>query len=562
MVHDILVESLKRDAVDPVNPTAGTFGQTLRSVSHAYYLGLSPAYGAIQLMQVGTNGLPELAKTHGYGKSFHAIRRASTAAFAVMKAATAEAAKGGAAHYADVALNETALQRAGLTKPQTDFLRRMIATGSLDIGQSANALSQIAKHGTGSKLDITLKYASAIGLHTETFSRLVVALAAHDLHGGDDTAAKAGYAQSVVSNSMFDYQNWNTGRALGKQGFAGPVTPLLTQFMTYSMQMTEKLYSEAASAMGRARVGESAEATAERARASRTFLVGHLTAITALAGTLGLPFASVFATAIERLVNSFGGDDEPYDATASWRNFLAGILGKDVAEVVSRGAPRALGFDISTRVGESDLLPFSQLLGDRRSWRESIQSTLGRSTGAAPDMLINLADAGTQFGNGDVLGGMKAMLPVAFKGPTEAYRMSTEGYVDTKGNKLPMTPGASAILYQLLGFTPAEKAEYSEARGDQQSRRVGLNTEAGALRSRIVKALTSGDAQGAQDLIAQAQEFDTANPGFAVIPSLRGAVQRQAQSQARARALKTPLGVGLKDPAGQALTGYANVQYR
>lgn len=562
MIHDVLVESLKRDAVDPINPTAGTFGTTLRSVSHAYYLGLSPAYGAIQLMQIGTNGLPELAKTHGYGKSFHAIRRATTAAFAVMRAATAEAAKGGAAHYADVALNETALQRAGLTRPQTDFLRRMIATGSLDIGQSANALSQIARHGTGSKLDIALKYASAIGLHTETFSRLVTALAAHDLHGGDDTAAKAAYAQNVVSNSMFDYQSWNTGRALGRQGFAGPVTPLLTQFMTYSMQMTEKLYSEAASAIGKARVGESAEATAERARASRVFLVGHLTAITALAGTLGLPFASVFATAIERLVNSFSGDDEPYDATAAWRNFLASVLGKDVAEVVSRGAPRALGFDISTRVGESDLLPFSQLLGDRRSWRESIQSTLGRSTGAAPDMLINIADAGTQFGNGDVLGGMKSLLPVAFKGPTEAYRMSTEGYVDSKGKKLPMTPGASAILWQLLGFTPAEKAEYSEARGDQQSRRVGLNTEAGALRTRIVKALTTGDTEGAQTLIAKAQEFDTANPAFAVIPSLRGAVQRQAQSQARARAYKSPLGVGAKDVSGQGLTSYANVNYQ
>lgn len=566
VVRDILVESLKRDAMNPINPTAGSFGQMMDSATHAYYLGLSPAFGAIQLMQVGTNGLPELAKNHGYGKSFHALRRATPAAFAVLRAAAAEAAKGGAAHYADVALTENALQRAGLTKSQTDFMRRMIATGSLDIGQSANAISQIASGAHGSKFargfEVSMKYATAIGLHTETFSRLVVALAAHDLHGGEDTAEKAAYAQNVVSNSMFDYQTWNTSRALGKQGFLGPITPMVTRFMSYSLQMTEKLYSEAASAMGKARPGESEAATAERARASRVFLVGHLTAITALAGTLGLPFASVFATAIERLVNSVGGDDEPYDATASWRNFLASVLGKDVAEVISRGAPRALGFDISTRVGESDLLPFSQLLGDRRSWRESIQSTLGRSAGAGPDMFINLADAGTAFGNGDVLGGMKAMLPIGFKGPTEAYRMSTEGYVDSKGNKLPMTPGASAILYQLLGFTPAEKAEYSEARGDQQSRRVGLNATAGALRSRIVKALTSGDAQGAQDLIAKAQEFDTANPGFAVIPSLRGAVQRQAQSQARARALKTPLGVGLKDPAGQGLTGYANINYQ
>lgn len=558
LLSDLLTEVQKRDATNPINPTAGAFDK-LRSISHAYYLGLSPAYGAIQLMQVGTNALPELAKTHGYAQSFHAIRRASTAAFALMKAATAEAAKGGWQHYADVALTEPALKAAGLSQVQTDFVRRMIATGSIDIGQSANALSQIARNGTGSKLDVALKYASAIGLHTETFSRLVTALAAADLHKGD-TASKAAYAQKVVSNSMFDYQSWNTARALGKQGFAGPVTPLLTQFMTYSAQMTEKLYSEAHDAIGRQRDGETAEQAAERRSASRTFLLGHLTAITALAGTLGLPFASVFATAIERLVG--GATGEPYDATAAWRNFLASVLGKDVGEVVARGAPRALGFDISQRVGESDLLPFSQLLGDRRSWRESIQSTLGRSTGAAPDMLLNVADAGTAFSNGDVLGGMKSLLPVAFKGPTEAYRMSSEGYVDSKGNKLPMTPTAADILYQLLGFTPADKAEYSEARGDQQSRRVALNQEAAGLRTRIVKALTSGDTAGASRLIQQAQTFDAANPSFAVIPSLQGAVQRQAQSQARARALGTPLGVPVTDIAGQNLTRYANVNYQ
>jgi hypothetical protein len=358
---------------------------------------------------------------------------------------------------------------------------------------------------------------------------------------------------------MFDYQSWNTARQLGKQGFAGPITPLLTQFMTYSAQMTEKLYSEAASAIGRARPGETEAETKQRASESRTYLLGHLTAITALAGTLGLPFASVFATAIERMV---GNKDEPYDATAAWRNFLSSVLGKDVGEVVSRGLPRALGVDLSSRVGEQDLLPFSQLLGDRRSWKESIGASLGRSAGASPEMLINIADAGSQFANGDVMGGMISALPVSLKSPLKAYQMTTDGYVDAKGQKLPMTPTAAAILSQLLGFTPAEKAEYQEARGDQQSRRVGLGQQAGVLRNGIVKAMTSGDQTGARDLIQQALEFDKANPSFAVIPSLSGALQRQQQSRLTARVLKTPVGVSMQDIAGQHLTGYANVNYQ
>lgn len=557
LLSDLYTEVQKRAVRNPINALAGTFDK-VRAFGHAYYLGLSPAFGAIQLMQVGTNSLPELAKQHGFSGSFHALRRASVDALALMKASTTEAAKLGPKHYADVMLTEQVLQASGLPAAKIDFLRQMIASGHIDIGQSGAALSQVARNAAGSKLDVGLKYASAIGMHTETYSRLVTALAAHDLHKGD-TASAASYAGHVISEALFDYQNSNVARILGKQGFAGPITPLLTQFMSFSAYTTEKLYREAASAIGRARPGESAEATAQRASESRTYLLGHLTAMTALAGTLGLPFASVFATAIEKMV---GNKDEPYDATASWRNFLASVLGKDMGEVVARGLPRAIGLDISSRVGEQDLLPFSQFLGDKRGWKEAVSASLGRSAGAAPEMLVNILDGGSRMGDGDLIGGMIEVLPTAMKNPLQAYRMGTEGYVDAKGNKLPMTPGAGAILSQLLGFTPEAKAEYQEARGDQQARRQALVTRSATLRQQIVRAIVNGDNTGAQELINKAQEFDAANPAFAVVPSLAGAVQRQAQSQAQARALGTPVGVPMQDIAGRRLTGYANVNYQ
>lgn len=561
VIADVLTEAKKREAINPLNDTSRTFLDKARGWAHAYFLGFSPAYGAIQLMQVGTNAIPELAKTHGFGKSFHAIRQATPKALAVLRAVMSEARAQGWQHYGDLTLTEGVLQKAGLSKGETDFLRRMIATGSIDIGSSAYAIGQVARGNTGSKRDIALKYASAIGMYTETGSRLITALAAHQLHGGTGQES-AKYAQGVVSNSMFDYQNWNRARQLGKQGFAGPVTPLVTQFMTYSTQMTEKLFSEFHGAVAKQSSTETAESAEARRKASRTYLAGHLTAITALAGTLGLPFASVFAVALERLMNGISGDDdEPFDATASWRGFVSGVFGKDIGEVLSRGLPRAAGFDISARVGEADLIPFAQLLSDQRGWKEAIGSAAGRAVGATPDMLTSLADGGAQFLRGDVLGGMTKMLPVAFKGPAEAYRMTTEGYVDTRGNKLPLTPGSASILWRLLGFNPAEKAEYSEARGDQQVRRLGLTQRANRARQQIVRALTSGDQERATELIAEAQKFDAANPAFAVIPSLGAAMTRQQESTARARALGTPLGVAIDDLAGQNLTRYANVGY-
>ena len=551
--NDVVSEIKARSAMNPVNELATSFDKA-RAFAHAYFLGMSPAYGLVNMTQIGVTAIPEMAKTYGYTKSFHAVRRASTVAFKVLKAATAEAVALGPKHYADVAITESVLDKAGLSKSEKNFAMAMLATGTIDIGSAARSLAQVAEDRTGSKTDIALRYASAMGLYTETFSRLTTAMAARELHGDKPGAEQ--YAASVVSNSMFDYQTWNTARQLGKQGFAGPVTPLLTQFMSYSVQMTEKLHSELSDAFGRQRAGESAEALAERRSGARRFLAGHLAAVTALAGTLGLPFATVFAAVAEKM---FGSDDEPLDAKAAYRNFLADVLGNDIAEVVARGLPRAAGFDLSGRAGEDNLFPFSKFLADHRPWKEAFSSLLDDKMGAVPSMVNSIITGGNQIADGDLLGGMKAVLPTALKGPAEVFRMTQQGYVDTKGNKLPLTPGASDYLWQLMGFAPEQKAEYSEAQRTQQVRRGDLTRRANTLRQQIVKRLISGDHEGAASLIQDAQAFDQENPSYAVIPSLTSAMNRQVQARARAQALQTPLGVGLQDIAGQNLTRYANV---
>lgn len=561
LVQDIYHELRRRDAQTPVDETADTLDKA-RAVAHSYFLGFSPAYGLINMTQLGVVALPELAKQHGYSKSFHAMRRASGDALKIVKAVASEAGKLGWRKWGDVAITDEVLTKAGLSPQTREFLTHMLATGTIDIGSMARSLGQVADDkGVSGGLETYLKLSSAIGLYTETFSRLVTALAAQDLHGGTGKAAQD-YASKVVSEAMLDYQSWNTARYLGKKGLLGPVTPLVTQFMSYQVQITEKLYAEAMNAFGKARPGESAETAKQRRTEARRFLMGHLAAVTTLAGTLGLPFATVFATVFERLVDAADGDDEPFDATASWRNFLSSVFGQQMGEVISRGAPRALGFDISARAGEQNLLPFSELLADRRSWKEAIANTAGRSIGATPSMLVNIMDGGNQIADGDILAGMKTMLPIAYKGPLEAYRMTTEGYVDTKGNKLPLTPGAADKLWQFLGFAPAEKAEYGEARGDLAARRGVVSRDAAQLRQGIVRAMLQGDNETARQLVTDAIQFDNDNPAFAVLPGLAGTLERQIQARGRAAALRTPTGVSVNDLAGQQLTGYANVEYR
>jgi hypothetical protein len=560
LLNDLLAETKARDAVTPLNDNADTFDKA-RAIAHSYFLGLSPAYAFINMTQMGTVALPELAKKHGYSKSFAAMRKAGGNATKILKAAFNEAMELGPQNWANVAITESVLTKAGLSPEVARFALRMIASGTIDIGSQARSLGQVSENRVGSKLDMGLKYASALGMYSETFSRLTTALAAYELHNGDlDSSAK--YATDVVSESMLDYQSWNTARALGKKGILGPVTPIVTQFMSYSVQMTEKLISEFTAAVGRPRQGETAEQTKERKLEARRFLAGHLTAIVALTGTLGLPFLTVFATVLERLVDQFDDDDEPFDITASYRGWLTDVLGKDMAEVASRGVPRVLGFDLSARAGEQNLLPFSEFFADRRPWKEAIESNVGRSLGAVPSMASNVITGGGKIADGDVLAGLKEMLPVGFKGPLEAYRMTSDGYVDTQGNKLPMSPNASAMVWQLLGLTPSEKAEYGEVRGELAARKGEITRRAGTLRDQIVRNLLPGGDRGkAVELMQEAQAFDADNPDVGLVSSIPAALQRRMMNRSRATALQTPLGVSMDDIAGQRMARYANVGY-
>lgn len=552
VISDVMNELKARNTRNTTIDTVDVVDKVL-AVAHSFFLGFSPAYGMVNMTQLGVTVLPELAKKHGYAKSFHAMRRASADALKIVKAAGSEAVQLGWKRWGDVAITDEVLKNAGLSPDMRNFLTHVAATSAIDIGTMARSIQQAeASRGAAGGLDTYLKLSGAIGLYTETFSRLVTALAARDLHGGYDATAQK-YAAHVVSESMFDFDAANRARQL-----RGPVARMLTQFMSYNIQITEKLYSEFHDAIGRARPGESAEAAKARRAESRRFLAGHLTAVAALSGTLGLPFATVVATVIERM---FGDDDDPYDATAAWRGFLSDVLGKEMGEVVARGLPRAAGFDISQRVGEQNLLPFSEFLASRGSWKDAIESASSRSMGAVPSMFVGWLDGANQIADGDVLGGMKAMVPVAFKNPLEAYRMYADGYVDSRGNKLPMTPGARAILWQLIGFSPSEKAEYSEARGDQYQRDAQLGSRATQLRQGIVRAMLRGDQEKARELVQEAAGFDQANPTFAVLPSIGDSFQRQVQARAQAQAMGAPLGVRPQDIAGRGLTQYANVNY-
>lgn len=538
--QNVARELFKREAGRPVAPPP-RFIEAMRSLNHAYFLGLSPAHAAVNMTQIPVILWPELSKKFTFTNSARAIAKVTPDALKIVKATFAEAKKLGIEHIADATITKEVLAAAGITGSKAEFILDMNNRGTFDIGSQTREIGRMVEGRGDSKLEQGLRFASITGYYSEMTSRLIAALSARELHGPDKAGVQE-YAANTVRQSMFAYNSYNQARATGRMGLAGEFTPVMNSFMQYTYMLTEKLYREVYDAI-------KGESPRER-KAARVFLATHLAAVTALTGTLGMPMASIFAAVFDTLANSIGDDDdEPWNITASYRNWLSDVFGKEVGEVIAKGVPRAFGADISNRAGEQNLLPyghaFSKLLTDRRAWKEKSKDWAFDVIGSPFSMGTNIITGGTKIMNGDLLQGAQEMVPLALRGPIKAYRMTVDGtYRDADGRRLPMpTPGAASVLAQLLGFNPSANAEYSEARGVQASYRGMMTAKATRLRNQLYEARANGDMDTFQSIMAKVRDFDAANPDFQIAKGFAAAYRQRKKQEMQSRRTGAPTGV-------------------
>lgn len=542
ITQNVASELFLRDSQRP-KIEKNTWVDVTRAINHAYFLGMTPAYPIVNLTQIGVLLWPELSKKHGFVNAAKAIGKVTPIAIKVLRAVWSEARKSGWKNLPDASINTQVLKTAGLTGSQADFVMRIVNSGILDIGSQSREIGRIVEGQQFSKMDNALRWASMFGYYSEMASRLVAALSARELHGGYDEKMYK-YVDDTVRQSMLSYETWNQARATGKLGLLGEYTPIMTSLMQYTFQLTEKLYREFHDGFM-----DSSLSAKEKAEA-RTFLGTHLAAIVALTGTLGMPMASVFAGVFDLLANSIwkDDDDEPMNIRVAYRNWLTDVFGDTAGDVMARGLPRVMGVDLSARAGEQDLLPyahiFSKLLTDKREWKDKVAEDTFRSLGAPISMANSIISGGSQFLNGNYMDGMIEMMPPAIKGPLKAAKLTTDGYVDQKGNRIPiMTPGTIDVLAQALGFNPANNAEYQESKNDQRVLRGAMTKKASQLRENLAVALEEGDMVAAQEYLRAAQEFDAKNPEFAIMKSMKQVLRNRAREREKSRESGAPLGV-------------------
>ena len=531
----------------------------MRAFTNLFYLGLQPAFVTVHLSQLGSLLWPELAKYTSYVDAAKAIAKVTPTAFNVMRATFNEALKVGWDHAADMVITEDILKGVkGLSDAQRTHLLKMMQLGIIDIGAAAREQGRVADPNASKWSNNVMRWGSATALYTETMTRVIAGLAAHDVYKGKGDPVD--FASRITTEAMLAYQNWNVARAMGKRGWFGPFTPVMTQFMQYSAQVTEKMFRELHTAF----LDRSADPE-ERSQARR-FLAGNAVAMVALCGSLGLPFATPAAAAVKKLEDVFGEPGQPHDPLASWHNFLVDTFGDGMGNALARGIPHALGADMSDRLGEANLIPFSsefaEFLTDQRKTGDIAKDLALKSYGAPISMLTSMADGLEKIRMGNALGGMAEMLPSVMKNPIKAYQMSKYGYTDARGNPLPIAkPDGAAEVLQAMGFLPSAKALYNEQEDVKSEREQYMQLHRQRLTNNIVLAMERGDSDAARQHIADAQAFDKGNPGYMVLPGLGGAVQSRMQSIAMARALGTPTGTPVRDITGRQELQFAKSIY-
>lgn len=548
---DVYRELLTRESQVPLRPS-NTWQDTLSSAAHSYFLMASPAYAATQLSTIPMLLLPELGKRHGFLRSAKAIGRVTPTAFKIMKAVFLEGKAQGNGRWAETTITARALQRSGIPPAVAKFIMGMANRGHLDMGGFTREMGREAANTNQEQtFDKWTRYANSMGVYAETIARVIAALSARELHGSTDGLNE--YADSVVEESQMQFGTWNRARIAGKQGFIGAWSPLALKFMGFSFQLMEKLYREFDEAFF-----DKMATPAARSEA-RKWLVGHAAMVTALTGSLGLPFAAAAAGVVDALMNLFGADeDKPYNVQEAYRAYLANMFGKGVGEVIARGLPRAVGFDVSNRLGEQNLIPFTKFLTDRRKLEDAISKQMHGFGGAPLSMLSSIGLGTRDLINGDVMSGMKQIVPVGLKNMVEGYTMTTKGYTDKQGNVLPMEAGATDVMWQLLGFGPAEKAEYTEQKLNMTARKQDVAREAGRLRRQLATAVEQGDQAAVRELTAKATAFDAAQGRPMVLGSVGGMIEQRARAKAFSNEANVPIGMSLRDYLAQGNGGYTN----
>jgi len=518
---------------------------------HSIIIGFSPAYFFTMQSQLATIGWGELAKLQGYAGAAKYMAGATGRAFNILNSVAKSK------DWAQLGFRDTTLRAGGASEKDIATVMK---------GDAAGIFTQFTKGMTdaGSERLVShekfQQYANFLGLYSETLPRLIMALAAadaHDANPGKVTrggfASREDYIKSVTNNSMFQWGPEMASRFTGKAGFFGPYGKVAFGFTRFHTMLIEKMYREMHDLIGKGM-------SPEERRQAGVFLGGHLVAVTALAGTLGLPMAATFTGVTDKVLSTLTGDDD-VDVEGLYRTWLAHTFGPDVGDVLAKGLPRALGVDLS-HLGTQNILPGTSLLTDKRKLEDRIRDFMQTAAGPAAHEVSGVYLGARDLLNGDYLLGLTKVLPEGFKGLAESLYAGTHGFVDKYGQAITGgKPSAADLAKMAIGLDPTTLARYNESMHIFQGNRAAQEYHEQNIQKHLVRSVMQHDPDATRYWVEQAREYTMQHPLMGgPLTNVGQTLMQHMMMAALARARGLPIGVPLVDQRMQEITRFLNRQ--
>ena len=487
-----------------MNPKDSKAVSWLTSLGFVWYLGATPAAAAVNLTQTAIVTFPVLASRFGVAKAWNTLA-----------AATGRALR-----------NVNGDLTRGLNDEERAAFALWEKSGAIDRTMAHNlaGLSETDTRSFNPVARRTMELVSLMFHKAEVVNREATALAAFRLarDAGQDFHTAAQYAADVVTESHFDYTNANRARWMQSN-----TAKVLLLFRQYSLNMTWFLWRN----FYQATKGESPAVRKE----ARKKLAGVLGMTALFAGVMGLPLMGLMFDLANAAAAAFGDDDDPFDAEVEFRNFLADLLGPDLARFITQGPIESLtGIEFGSRVGLNELWlrsPDRELEGQAMA-DYLLEQAAGPVVGG---MLVNTLRGGNMIAEGNTWRGIETMAPKSVKDGMKALRYGKEGVNTMRGDPLIEDLSLGETLMQLAGFTPADVTERYDANSAAKNYEQRILGRRRALLNAYAMAWRAEDADGIQKALGKIQAWNTKHPAMGItLDTIRRSLASRMRYSARA----------------------------
>lgn len=450
---------------------ASTWAEKTSRMTSLWMLATSPTYYIQNLTQPFLLSVPFMAGRHNYFKSVAALGKAYSQLGGLIK-------------------NSRIDEQFDFSNVPAD-VRKMISTlvdrQQIDIGMETElGKFQVAGESAAARgvnaVDRVLRTASQ---KMEAINRVSTAMAAYrmELAKTGDVQGAIDYASKVISQTHGDYTRLNAPRAFNTN--AGKVALQFRKFQLIQLTLLTKLVHNSVK-------GETPEIQ-HAARKALALTVAHTGA---LAGLVGMPGFAAVAYMLNALGDAFGDDDKPTDVELAAYNMLAEAYGEDMAQVIMRGTPTAMGLDLSGKIGMGNalsILPFTDMELSRKGVAEMGFGVLAGATGG---MAMKIGDGLGDIKRGDYYRGIEKLVPKGLSDMMKAAREADEGVTRKNGDVLLSADeiNAAQTFAKFIGLPISQDTIRRMKTNALYEAKTSFEEKATSIKNDYIKAQKSGDA--------------------------------------------------------------------